>query len=155
MNQAALPGLEPVFTIVAEIAPPRSAGPGLAGERLHIPILGGTVEGRRLSGRILPGGSDWPLIRRDGASAIEAFYTIEATDGTLILVRNRGLRLSSPDVLERLRAGAAVDPTAYYFRSTLEFDAPDGPHQWLRENLFVASLAPAGRRITIDVYRLT
>lgn len=148
------PGLEHVFSIVAEIAPPRSSGRGVAGERLHIPILGGRVDGPRLTGRILPGGSDWPLIRPDGASAIEAVYTIEADDGALILVRNKGLRVSAPQVLQRLRAGEPVDPSEYYFRSAPEFDAPDGPHQWLRENLFIASLAPAGSRITIAVYRV-
>lgn len=152
MNRPATPGLEYAFSIAAEIAPPRSSGRGLAGERLHVPILGGIVSGPRLSGRILPGGSDWPLIRPDGSSAIEAQYTIEADDGMLILVRNRGLRVSAPDVLARLRAGEPVDPADYYFRSAPEFDVPDGPHQWLRENLFVASLAPAGTRIAIDVY---
>lgn len=154
-NPPAIPGLEHVFSISAEIAPPRSSGRGLAGERLHIPILGGSVEGPRLRGRILPGGSDWPTIRPDGASAIEAIYTIEVDDGALILVRNNGLRISAPDVLARLRAGEPVAPTEYYFRSAPEFDVPDGPHQWLRESLFVASLAPAGRRIAIDVYRVT
>ncbi len=155
MNRPAAPGLEFVFAIQAEIAPPRSSGQGLAGERLHISILGGVVDGPRLKGRILPGGSDWPLIRADGASAIEAIYTIEAEDGTLILVRNRGLRVSAPDVLARLRAGEKVEPTDYYFRSAPEFDVPDGPHQWLRESLFAASLAPAGKSIAIDVHRIT
>lgn len=150
----AVPGLEFVFTIRAEIEAPRNAGSGLYGEQLHIPIVGGTVRGDRLAGRILPGGSDWPLLRRDGASAIQAIYTIEADDGTLILVRNKGLRVSAPEVLDRLRDGRA-DPVEYYFRTAPEFDAPDGPHQWLRESLFVASIAPAGKIVTIDVYRVT
>ena len=152
MTTPVLPGLEPVFTIEAEIDAPRSAGSGPEGERLHIPITGGRVHGPRLSGRILPGGSDWPIIAPDGASLMSAKYTIEAEDGTLILVQNDGLRVSSDAVRDRLRAGDIVDPAEHYMRSVPRFDAPDGPHRWLTRRIFVASIAPAGRRVIIDVY---
>lgn len=150
----AIPALEHVFTIVAEIAKPISGGHSAAGERLHIPILAGSVFGPRLKGTIVPGGSDWPLIRPDGTSEIEATYTVIADDGTPILVRNRGLRVSPPEVLARLRAGEAVAPDEYYFRSSPRFETPDGPHAWLRDRIFVASLAPDPKagRIAIDVY---
>ena len=151
------PTLELVFTIVAEIAKPISGGRSQAGERLHIPILGGTVTGPRLNGTILPGGSDWPLIRPDGTSEIEATYTVVADDGTPILVKNSGLRVSAPEVLARLRAGEPVIPEEYYFRAAPRFDAPDGPHAWLRDRIFVASIAPDPKagRIAIDVYAVS
>ena len=151
------PALELVFTIMARIATPLSAGRSAAGERLHIPILDGVVSGPRLKGTVLPGGSDWPLIRPDGTSEIEATYTVVAEDGTPILVRNSGLRVSAPEVLARLRAGEAVGPDEYSFRSSPRFDAPDGPHAWLRDRIFVASLAPdpAENRITIEVYAVS
>lgn len=125
------------------------------GERLHIPITGGRVYGDRLTGRILPGGSDWPLIGPDGHSRIEARYTIEVDDGTLIYVVNRGLRVSSGEVREKLRAGDAVAPDAYYLRGAPAFDAPDGPHAWLRESLFIGSIAPDANRVLIRVFRVT
>lgn len=149
------PGLDFAFTILADIGAPLSGGVHVNGERLHIPILGGTVSGPRLTGRILPGGSDWPLIRPDGTSEISARYTIRADDGTPILVCNEGLRASSPEVLGRLRAGELVDPSEYYFRTSPRFEAPDGDHVWLNDRLFVASLAPNGTTIRIDVYALT
>jgi len=111
----AAPGLEYVFTIRAEIGRTMTGGASRNGERLHVEIAGGSVEGPRLGGRIAPGGSDWPLLRPDGASRISACYTIVASDGTPILVRNEGIRVSSPDVLSRLRSGEAVDPSEYYF----------------------------------------
>lgn len=149
-----VPELEKVFTIRAEIDAPLSAGPAPHGERLHIPITGGRVDGPRLSGQILPGGSDWPLIGPDGHSRIEAHYTIQADDGTLIRVTNRGLRTSSPEVRARLRSGEQVLPSEYYMRAAPVFDAPDGPHRWLSETLFVCSIAPRSRVIVIDVYRV-
>ena len=152
MNEPVVPGLSYAFRIRADIGPPLSGGKSAQGERLHIPILGGHVEGPKLNGRILPGGSDWPLIRPDGHSDIAAIYTIETDDGVPILVRNNGLRSSSPDVFARMRAGEAVPPSDYYFRSTPVFEAPDGPHAWLNTRLFVASLAPGRGVIAIDVY---
>lgn len=155
MSRPVAPGLEPVFTIEAEIDAARAAGPAPEGERLHIPIKGGRVFGPRLTGRVRPGGSDWPLIGPDGTSRIEARYSIEAEDGTLIYVVNKGLRVSSDEVRNRLRAGEPVEPSEFYMRAAPVFDAPTGPHRWLSETLFVSSLAPAGRIIVIDVYRVT
>ena len=148
------PGFEFAFLIRAQTGEPRSGGQSPRGERLHIPITGGAVDGPLLAGAIAPGGSDWPLIRRDGTSEIGASYTIVATDGTPIYVRNTGLRVSSPEVLARLRAGETVEPSEYYFRSIPEFESPDGPHGWLNESLFIASLCRDGADVLIAVYRL-
>ncbi len=151
----ATPGLEFAFLIRAEIGEALNAGPAPSGERLHIPITGGTVTGPMLNGRIIPGGSDWPLIRQDGASQISARYTIIADDGAPIYVRNNGLRVSSPEILARLRAGEAVDPADYYFRSTPCFEAPVGPHGWLNQTIFIASLGRTEAGVLISVYRVT
>lgn len=148
------PGLTFVFRIEAEIDHPRSAGPSAHGERLHIPILGGQVRGPKLQGRILPGGSDWPVIGPDGNSRIEAHYTIEAEESTLIYVVNKAIRVSSPEVTARLRSRQHVLPSEYYMRGVPVFDAPDGPHQWLRERLFVCTIEPAGQVIGIDVFAM-
>lgn len=155
MSVPVTPGLELVFRIEADIDTPRSGGTSPEGERLHIPIVGGRIHGPRLNGRVRPGGSDWPLIGPDGTSRIEARYTIEADDGTLIYVVNKGLRVSSPEVMARLRAGDTVAPGEFYMRAAPVFDAPSGPHRWLSESLFVSSIAPAGRTIVIDVYKVT
>ncbi|MFT6675549.1 MAG: hypothetical protein ACJAVM_001741 [Sulfitobacter sp.] len=150
-----VPALDPVFSIEAEIAPPRAAGASPRGERLHIPITGGRVFGPRLEGRILAGGSDWPVIGPDGHSRIDARYSLQASDGTLIYLINRGIRVSTPEVLARLRAKETVTPDQYYMRGAPVFDAPEGPHYWLNERLFVCSIAPTPPIIRIDVYQVT
>ena len=148
------PGLDFVFEIRAEIGEALRGGPGRLGTRLHIPISGGTVRGPRLNGRVLPGGSDWILARPDGASLIDAHYTVLADDGTPIYVHNRGLRLSSAEVLARLQRGEAVAPEEMYFRTAPVFDAPDGPHGWLSDHLFVATLRREGSCIVVQVFVL-
>jgi hypothetical protein len=146
------PALEFAFTIHAEIGAVLRAGPGALGERQHIPITGGTVEGPLLQGTILLGGSDWALMRFDGNSIIDAHYTVRASDGTLIYVRNRGLRVCSAEVLERLRCGEPVASGDVYFRSAPVFDAPDGVHRWLTNHIFVAELARRADGVVVKVF---
>jgi hypothetical protein len=55
------------------------------GLRRIVPILGGSVEGPRLKGRVVPGGADWQFVRPDGVLELEAKYTLETHDGVLIM----------------------------------------------------------------------
>jgi hypothetical protein len=71
----------------------------------------GSFAGERLSGRVLPGGADWQVIRADGVADLDARYALETTDGALIYVRNRGYRHGPPEVLRALAEGREVDPT--------------------------------------------
>jgi hypothetical protein len=146
------PGLRHVFTLHARIGTIGMGGPGPLGVRQHIPITGGEVSGPALQGRILPGGSDWALVRADGASFIDARYTIEAQDGTLIYVQSQGLRVSSPEVLAQMRAGQPVDPAHVYFRGTPRFEAPEGQHGWLNRHLFVATLTRETDGVRLQVF---
>ena len=149
-----VPSLEFVFEIKALIATPRSAGHSGEGERLHIAITGGTVAGPGLNGKVLPGGSDWPLITPAGLSRIDAHYSIEADDGTLIYVHNRGIRVSSAETLAKLRAGLPVESEEVYLRGAPVFDAPDGVHRWLAESLFVCTIEPRKDQVVVRVYRV-
>lgn len=148
------PALRYVFTVDAQIGKVAVGAPGPLGQRQHIPILGGHVSGPALQGRVLAGGSDWALLRNDGASLIDAHYTVEAADGALIYVQSRGLRVSSAVVLERMRAGEAVDPAEVYFRGAPTFEAPRGPHDWLNNHLFVASLARMADGVRLQVFQV-
>lgn len=148
------PALRHVFTIDSHIGEIGIGAPSPLGQRQHIPLLGGEVSGPALQGRIRPGGGDWALVRLDGSSVIDARYTIEAADGALIYVQSRGLRVSSPEVLDRMRAGQPVDPSAVYFRATPSFEAPEGVHGWLNRHLFVATLERLTRGVRLQVFQL-
>lgn len=147
-------GIGFAFEIRARIDAPLDGGPGRNGRRRIIPILGGTVAGPRLHGRVLPG-ADYELIRPDGNSVVEAHYGIEASDGTPIYIRNKGLFVATPEVIARLDAGEAVGPDSYYFRSVPVFDAPDGPHGWLADRVFVAECRFTPEEVTIRVFEVT
>ncbi len=105
----------------------------------YVPIVSGTVTGPRLQGKIVPfSGGDWPNIWPQGTLEFDARYLIEAADGTMIYVQNRGIAHSSPEVRARAEAGESVGPDENYFRTTPTFRVATGPHDWLNRTIFVA-----------------
>jgi hypothetical protein len=145
---------EPIFTIHAELEGVTSLGRTPYGERRVIGILGGSVRGPKLAGRILPGGADWQIIRSDGAADIKARYTIETDAGALIMVTSEGLRHGPPDVLERLLRGDNVDPRLYYFRTVMRFETADKSVDWLNRILALARGQREARAVRLDVYEV-
>jgi hypothetical protein len=150
-----MPDLSHVFTAHVDVGAPLELGPIAQGRRRIVPILGGSVDGPRLTAEILPGGADWQVIRADATAEVVARYTLRATDGTLISVVNKGLRRGPPDVLARLAAGEAVDPSLYYFRTSPVFEVAPGPHGWLADNIFVATGARHEIQVVITVFMLS
>jgi len=145
----------PIFTIHAELAPMLHFGRTPYGERRVIGILGGTVRGPKLSGRVLPGGADWQIVRGDGAADIQARYTIESEAGARILVSSDGLRHGPPAVLERLARGDNVDPALYYFRTVMRFETADPSVDWLNRILALARGQREANAVRLDVYEVT
>ncbi len=144
----------PIFTIHAELEAIMNLGRTPYGERRVIGIVGGTVRGPKLSGRILPGGADWQIVRSDGAADISARYTIETDAGARILVSSDGLRHGPPAVMERLARGDSVDPAQYYFRTVMRFETADPKVDWLNRILALARGQREPRAVRLDVYEV-
>ena len=147
-------GSQPIFQIRADLAAINDLGRTPYGQRRIVDILGGTVEGARLNGRILPGGADWQIIRNDGAADIQARYTIETEAGARILVSSEGLRHGPAEVLDRLARGEHVDPSLYYFRTAMRFETSDPSADWLNRILAVARGQRQARSVQLDVYEV-
>ena len=146
------PRLEPIFSVRVAVAAPRSLGKVAGGERRIVDITGGEVSGPQLTGRILPGGADWQIVRDDGTAVLEARYTIEAADGALVYVRNYGYRHGPRDVLARIAKGEAVDPALYYFRTAPAFETAAPQYDWLNRTVAVCSAMRTVDRVIIDFY---
>ncbi len=144
----------PIFTIHAELAPMLHFGRTPYGERRVIGILGGSVRGPKLNGRVLPGGADWQIVRGDGAADIQARYTIESEAGARILVSSDGLRHGPPAVMERLTRGDNVDPALYYFRTVMRFETADPSVDWLNRILALARGQREANAVRLDVYEV-
>lgn len=149
-----LVGDVPIFTITAELEPIMNLGATPYGERRIIGILGGTVQGARLNGKVLPGGADWQIIRADGAADIKARYTLETETGGRIMVDSEGLRHGPPDVLAALARGDNVDPALYYFRTVMRFETSDPEASWLNRILALTRGKREARAVRLDVFEV-
>ena len=145
---------KPLFTIQAEVAEPQVTPDGPVGNRRFIPVTGGTFDGERLSGRLLSGGSDCQLMRADGVADLDVRVSLQCDDGTIVFMKGLGMRHGPPEVMQRLAAGEDVDPSEYYFREAILFEAPPGPHAWLNRILAIGT----GRRdpvaVTVKVFEV-
>ena len=147
--------LEKLFRAEISLAPPQELGDTPLGRRRIIGITGGRFSGERLSGRVLPGGADWQVIRADGVADLDARYTLETSDGVLIFVRNKGYRHGPDEVLKKLAAGEAVDPSLYYMRTTPSFETGDERYAWLNRIVCVASGARRPAAVELEVFEIT
>lgn len=151
--QLSAPQLERAMRFHVLIGPAQELGQVDGVRKRIIPITGGTVDGPRLQGRILPGGADWQSIRADGTADIFARYSIKAKDGTIISVTNPGYRHGPASVLGRIAAGEDVDPAHYYFRTTPRFEvAQDSPHGWLGRTIFLCTAARYRDHVRLDIF---
>jgi len=148
------PSLQLLYTSRIDIAAPQDLGKAPYGQRRIINILGGAFSGPRLSGRVLPGGADWQIIRSDGIAELDARYTLETDDGALIYVSNWGLRHGPPGVIARLGAGERVDPGEYYFRTTPAFETGAAAYAWLNGIIAVAAGERRADAVIITVYEV-
>ena len=112
---------------------------GGMGTRIMVPVVGGDFDGPAgLKGRIVPGGTEWPLVRADTVGTIDARYSFETDDGVFFNVRNTGFRYGPPEVMQKLNSGDGwVDPELYYFRTWAVFEAPVGKYDWLSRFVFL------------------
>lgn len=145
-EQAGL-GLEYVLTVRADIDPVLQMGKTPLGERRVITISGGSFEGPKARGVIMPGGEDWQITRSDGVTELDAQYWLRTHDGVIIKVQNRALIAPPEGSGER------------YFRCSPRFEAPIGPYDWLNRAIFVGSAgvdnATQPKVVTLQFFKLT
>lgn len=156
-----VPTLQAAFEVRVELGAAEDHGLTGAGRRRVVPIVGGTVDGSTVdgstvdggfTGRILPGGADWQLIRPDGTIEIDARCSARSADVELLYVRAAGVRAGDDAVLQALGRGEDVDPASYYFRTFLSFESAARPE--LTKRLFVASCAREAQSIRYTAYRI-
>jgi hypothetical protein len=138
------PRTEFVYEAIVDVGPVVALGDSPLGERRIVSILGGTFAGPELRGKVMAGGADRQLVRKDGARQLDALYEMQTDDGAIITVRNK--------VLIHDPAGG----TRYAF-SSVDISAPEGKYGWLNRLVFVGtlqSLQPARAAVSIRVFKV-
>ena len=145
----------PLTLMTAKLGQPYKLGYTPAGDRKVVPVIGGVVEGERLSGKVLPGGSDWAVINAAGILELDVRLVIQTDDGALINCFYKGIRHAPSDVTQRLSAGKKVDYDDMYFRIAPRFDTADPRYTWLNGILTIGigERLPEGPRYHIHEIR--
>ncbi|NLV52931.1 MAG: DUF3237 domain-containing protein [Bacteroidales bacterium] len=138
------PQLEYVVELKVKCEGAYQVGQTSHGNRFVIPIVGGTFEGPKMKGTIIPGGADYQLQDNEhGRTEVEAIYSIKTDDGVNIHVRNKGLICTAKD---------ENGNPQFYFRTAPQFEAPqDSKYGWLNNAIFVCQPSFGGNDGTINL----
>lgn len=128
-----------LFSITLKVGEIQPLGKTPLGDRRVAVVEGGTFEGPKLKGVVMKGGSDWILVRPDGALQLDVRLTLKAHDGELIGMTYRGFRHGPAAVIDRLNRGEKVDPAEYYFRTAPFFETGSEKYGWLNRIITVAT----------------
>ena len=140
---------ELLFKIVLEVPSILDLGETPYGRRRIARVGGGTFEGPKMKGRVLDGGGDWLLLRRDGVLQLDVRITLETDDKQLIYMTYRGYRHGPKDVIDRINRGEAVDPSLYEFRVTPYFETGSEKYAWMNG---ICAVGTGERTATGPVY---
>ncbi len=154
MSKLAPPALNHVCDLEVALDPIREMGPGRAGQRRIIPIIGGRVTGPRLEGRILNLGADWQTIFANGVAELDTRYGIETADGATIEIRNYGFRHGPAEVIAAIARGEDVDPASYYMRTHARLETGDARYEWVNRTLFVGTGARLDGQVIVSLFAL-
>lgn len=149
-----VPKLEHVCSLIVDLGPIREIGVGRAGQRRIIPILGGTVDGPELSGRILNVGADWQTIFANDLAELDTRYAMETHDGAVIEIINYGYRHGPKEVISAIGRGERVDPGSYYMRTHARLETGDPRYDWVNKTLFVGIGARNASSVQVELYAL-
>jgi len=121
----AIPRIEFAFEERVTLDAAVVVGETALGYRQYIPITGGTVDGPKLKGIVVPGGWDFQLTYSGSqCTRLSADYFLKAEDGTLIHVLNEAMGC----------------PGSERMICRPQLEAPKGTHEWMTRATFVCTL---------------
>jgi len=129
-------------------------GAGRAGNRRIIPIIGGTVDGPKIKGKILNLGADWQTIFGSGLAELDTRYAIETDDGATIEIINYGLRHGPKEVMQAVANGEDVSADSYYMRTHARLESGDPRYDWVNKILFLGVGARNKQSVQMRLYAI-
>lgn len=148
------PLLDPVCTLKVELGAIHEMGQGRGGVRRIVPIIGGSVEGPLLNGRILDVGADWQSVFSTGLAELDTRYAMQTHDGAVIEIRNYGFRHGPTEVIQAMARGETVDHQSYYMRTHARLETGDERYSWINKTLFVGSGSRLPEAVVIELFAI-
>ena len=146
-----------LFDLEFELGEINTVGNTPQGLRVIGNLAGGTFEGPRLRGRVLPSGGDWGLFRPDGTLSVDGRCCFETHDGALVYAIYAGRWKISPELLACLgdpEQSGTVDPSEYYLRIHFDFEAAAEGYDWLNHIIAVGTGRRTAAGIAYSVHQI-
>jgi hypothetical protein len=150
-----MPRLEPLVTYRAEVKEGVEIGAGPAGSRRIFDITGGSFEGPKLSGTVLPSGADWLLVGTDGVGRLDVRATFETDDGAHVYVQYHGVVSFNEEMMTALAAGRETGFGDTYFMTAVRFETGDPRYAWLNAIVAVGEGRMLPNAVEYRVFQLT
>jgi len=147
---------EPLFALHLDVAYDRlqKIGATPLGWRGIYPVNGGSFEGPKLKGKVMPDGADWVIRRADGVMVIDVRLGLLTDDGAMISMAYTGLLAVAESAQARFRRGESVAYEETYIRTTPRFETADPRYEWLNRLIAVANGGPPGSSLTYQVFAI-
>ena len=145
--------IEHLFSYTASLRmPPEVIGPVAEGIRVNFYVTGGVISGPRCSGKLLPAGGDWLLIRKDGIGVVDVRVTMEMDGGALVYSAYTGLLDPGPNAYEAFLNGTL--PPRFPIRTAPRFQTAHPDYLWMNrvQAYSVGEVDLAGASVSYDVY---
>jgi hypothetical protein len=117
-------------------------------------VGGGTFDGPKLQGTVLPGGADWIIARPDGAMTLDVRIVLQTDDGATIGMTYRGMRHGPAEVMDKVNKGEFVDPSLYYFRTAVFFETAAPKYDWLNRVIAIGTGSRPPEGPVYDVFEV-
>ncbi len=124
------------------------------GQRTIAPVTGGTFEGERLSGKVLPGGADWVRFRADGTMMIDVRLTLQTNDGALIYLSYKGRFIGAAGAMAKLARGETLEAGSYSLVTVAKFESGDERYSWLNDVIAVGTGEQSGFNPVYTIYEI-
>jgi Protein of unknown function (DUF3237) len=128
-----------LMTLTLAVSGMQTVGATPNGNRRIGLVAGGKFVGPKLKGTVLPSGTDWIIGRPDGSTTLDVRIVLETGDGAAIGMTYRGMRHGPAAVMERMNAGQFVDPSEYYFRTSVAFETAAPKYDWLNRIIAIGT----------------
>ena len=123
--------LKPLLDLKLRVGAHHDVGATPRGYRRVAPVSGGRFEGR-MSGEVLPGGTDWITLNEDQSCMyIDVRLPLKTDEGSFVILHYAGIRAGHPEILARVTRGEDVEPHSYYYYVSGSFEASEPNMDWL------------------------
>jgi Protein of unknown function (DUF3237) len=117
-------------------------------------IVSGRFFGPRLNGKVLPGGGDWLIKRRDGVIHLDVRAILETDQGHAIYMTYVGRLKGSAAIDERMAKGETIPASDLYFRTLIQFETAAEPLLWMNDIVAVGTGSRRPNGPAYSIYEL-